>query len=156
MPIAEGTAAPEFKLFGTDGKEHQLSEFKGKYLVLYFYPKDDTPGCTREACNFRDATSEMKKLGAEVVGVSDNTLDSHNKFKSKYKLNFLLLADPERKVLDAYGVYGKKSIFGKLGFGTIRSTFIINKKGKVVKVFSPVKVDGHDDEVLEALKSFSK
>ncbi|MGI0141091.1 MAG: thioredoxin-dependent thiol peroxidase [Candidatus Micrarchaeales archaeon] len=153
MVLAEGTAAPDFKLMGTDNKAHSLGEFRGKKVVLYFYPKDDTPGCTKEACAFRDAMSEIKETDTEVVGVSKDNVMSHVKFTNKYNLNFMLLADMTGKVHEEYGVVGKKSMWGKFFMGTVRSTFIINREGKIVKVFSPVKVDGHKDEIVQALKN---
>ena len=141
--------APDFELDGSDGKRHKLSEFKGKNLVLYFYPKDDTPGCTREACGFRDTIGEIKKTGAEVVGISKDGLESHDKFRSKYKLNFLLLSDPRSRVIKLYDSYGDKGIFG---WGTIRKTYIIDKSGKIVKIYAKVHPEGHEAEVLEFLK----
>jgi len=153
MVLAEGAAAPDFKLMGTDNQAHSLKEFKGKKIVLYFYPKDDTPGCTKEACEFRDALDSIKDLDTEVIGVSKDNVMSHVKFTNKYNLNFLLLADMTGKVCEDYGVLGKKSMFGNSFLGIIRSTFLINKEGKIAKVFSPVKVDGHRKEVVEALKN---
>lgn len=152
MVLKEGTKAPDFKLLGNDGKEHSLSEHRGKLLVLYFYPKDETPGCIREACGFRDSAAEIRKMGAEVMGISADSADSHQRMSNHYKLNFTLLADTEMKTINDYGVYGRKNIFGKLGLGIIRSTFLIGKDGVIKKVFSPVRVDGHDAEVVEALK----
>lgn len=148
--IAVNEKAPNFELEGSDGKKHTLGEFKGKYLVLYFYPTDDTPGCTTEACGFRDVNSEIRKLGAEVVGISKDSIESHNKFTNKHKLNFLLLSDPEYKTMKAYDAYGDKGIFG---MGTIRKTYIIDKDGKIAKIFPKVKPEGHNKEVLEFLKN---
>lgn len=147
--ITENSKAPDFNLEGSDGKTHKLSEFAGKYLVLYFYPKDDTPGCTTEACGFRDAVGEIRKAGAEIVGISKDDLKSHGKFKDKYKLNFLLLSDPESKVIKAYDAYGDRGVFG---IGTLRKTYIIDGQGKIVKVYPKVKPDGHSNEVLAFLK----
>ena len=152
MVLAEGSSAPDFKLMGTDNKPHSLADYRGKKVVLYFYPKDDTPGCTKEACAFRDSLSQIKKADTEVLGVSRDSVDSHEKFTSKYNLNFMLLADTDEKVCKAYGVIGKKNLYGVISIGLIRSTFIIDKKGKIAKVFSPVRVDGHKDRVLEALE----
>ncbi|MDE1846082.1 MAG: thioredoxin-dependent thiol peroxidase [Candidatus Micrarchaeota archaeon] len=152
MVLSEGTLAPDFKLAGTDNRPHSLKEYRGKKVVLYFYPKDDTPGCTKEACAFRDSLSQIKKTDTEVLGVSRDGVESHEKFASKYNLNFMLLADTEEKVCKAYGVIGKKNLYGVISIGLIRSTFIIDKKGKIAKVFSPVRVDGHKDKVLEALE----
>jgi peroxiredoxin Q/BCP len=148
--LAEKDTAPEFELDGSDGKKHSLSEFRGSYLVLYFYPKDDTPGCTTEACGFRDVIEEIRKAGAEVVGISKDGLDSHGKFRDKYKLNFLLLSDPESRVIRAYDSYGDRGIFG---MGTLRKTFIIDKKGRIVKIYDKVKPQGHNQEVLSFLRS---
>lgn len=148
--IALNKKAPDFELEGSDGKKHTLDEFRGKYLVLYFYPTDDTPGCTTEACGFRDMTGEMRKLGAEVVGISKDSLESHDKFKNKYKLNFLLLSDPKYKTIKEYEAYGDKGIFG---MGTIRKTYIIDKAGKIVKIYPKVKPDGHSKEVVEFLQN---
>ncbi|HVA82596.1 MAG TPA: thioredoxin-dependent thiol peroxidase [Candidatus Aquilonibacter sp.] len=152
MILAEGSSAPDFKLMGTDNKAHSLADFRGKKVVLYFYPKDDTPGCTKEACAFRDSLSQIKKTDTEVLGVSKDSVDSHEKFTSKYSLNFMLLADTDGKVCKEYGVIGKKNLYGVISIGLIRSTFIIDKKGKIAKVFSPVRVEGHKDKVLEALE----
>jgi len=148
--LAEKDTAPEFELDGSDGKKHSLSEFRGRYLVLYFYPKDDTPGCTAEACGFRDVIDEIRKAGAEVVGISKDGLDSHGKFRDKYKLSFLLLSDPESRVIKAYDSYGERGIFG---MGTLRKTFIIDKKGRIVKIYDKVKPQGHNQEVLSFLRS---
>lgn len=153
MVLEQGIKAPDFKLMGTDNQAHSLSEYKGKRVVLYFYPKDDTPGCTAEACDFRDAMSEIRESGTEVLGVSKDNVMSHVKFTNKYNLNFMLLADMTGKVCEEYGVIGKKNIFGNLSIGIIRSTFLIDKEGKIAKVFSPVKVTGHRQEVIEALKA---
>ncbi|MDE1804688.1 MAG: thioredoxin-dependent thiol peroxidase [Candidatus Micrarchaeota archaeon] len=153
MVLAEGTSAPDFKLMGTDNGAHSLSDYRGKKVVLYFYPKDDTPGCTKEACSFRDSMESIKSDDTVVLGVSKDTVMSHIKFTNKYNLNFMLLADMTGKVHEEYGVVGKKSMWGKSFLGTVRSTFIIDRKGKIVKVFSPVNVDGHSDEVIEALRN---
>lgn len=148
--IAINSKAPDFELEGSDGKAHRLGEFKGKYLVLYFYPKDDTPGCTVEACGFRDSNAEIKKLGAEVVGISKDGLQSHDKFRGKHSLNFLLLSDPESKVIKAYDAYGDRGVFGQ---GTLRKTYIIDKKGNVVMAYPKVHPEGHNKEVIEFLKN---
>lgn len=139
-----GERAPDFKLMGSDGKEHTLGEFKGKYLVLYFYPKDDTPGCTVEAKEFNGAIKEFEKKGATIVGISKDGIESHEKFRKKYSLNFLLLSDPESKTIKEYGSYGDRGIFG---MGTLRNTFLIGKDGKIVKVFEKVSPKGHGAEV---------
>lgn len=148
--VAEREKAPDFNLEGSDGKKHSLKEFRGRYLVLYFYPRDDTPGCTTEACSFRDSISMIRKKGAEVVGISKDSLDSHAKFRGKYKLNFLLLSDPESKAIKAYGAYGSRGIFG---VGTLRKTFVIDAKGNIAKVYDRVSPKGHGDEVLEFIGS---
>ena len=151
--IKEGVRAPEFELKGDDGKAHTLKEFKGKTLVLYFYPKDDTPGCTIEARDFTALLPKIKRLGAEVVGISRDDYDSHCDFRDKYALKVLLLSDPSNKTIKAYGAYGDKGVFGK---GTIRKTFIINGSGKVIKDYGKVSALGHAKAVLEFLKENNK
>ncbi len=148
--VAEGDAAPAFDLEGSDGKRHSLPEFKGKYLVLYFYPRDDTPGCTTEACGFRDSIDEIKKRGAEVVGVSKDSFDSHARFRGKYKLNFLLLSDPDSNVIKAYGAYGSRGIFG---MGTLRKTFVIDGRGNLAKIYDKVSPKEHPGEIIKFLDS---
>ncbi|MEM0201129.1 MAG: peroxiredoxin [Candidatus Micrarchaeaceae archaeon] len=148
--LSENMNAPDFELEGSDGKKHNLKEFKGKTLVLYFYPKDNTPGCTVEAKNFNKSLDEIRALKAEVVGVSKDDLKSHEKFCGKYSLNFLFLSDPESKMIKSYDAYGDRGIFG---MGTLRKTLIIDKNGKVVKIFEKVKPDKHDKEVLDVLKT---
>jgi len=140
--------APDFELDGV-----KLSDFKGKWVVLYFYPKDDTPGCTAEACGFRDARDELTELGAEVIGVSADDVASHEKFKEKYNLNFHLLSDPDRKVIEAYGAWGSK-MFGREGI--LRKTFLIDTEGMVQKVYGRVTPMGHGDQVVEELRSLSR
>jgi thioredoxin-dependent peroxiredoxin len=149
--IAEGRKAPAFKLASSEGGEVSLAELKGKTVVLYFYPKDDTPGCTREACSFRDSQAALRKKGVVVLGVSADSLDSHGKFKRKYKLNFPLLSDPDKSVAKAYGAWGEKTLYGRTFMGMIRSTFVIDGAGVVRKVFPKVKVDGHVEKVLAAV-----
>jgi thioredoxin-dependent peroxiredoxin len=149
--IAEGKKAPEFALESSEGGEVKLKDLRGKTVVLYFYPKDDTPGCTREACAFRDSQAALRKKGVVVLGVSGDSLASHEKFKSKYKLNFPLLSDPDKAVAKKYGAWGEKVLYGKKSIGMIRSTFVIDGEGVVRKVFPRVKVDGHADQVLEAV-----
>ncbi|MEK6838600.1 MAG: peroxiredoxin, partial [Candidatus Thermoplasmatota archaeon] len=130
---------------------YSLKDFRGKKVVLYFYPKDDTPGCTREACSFRDSLARVTSKGAVVLGVSKDDLDSHTRFRKKYELTFPLLSDTDGMALNAYGVWKEKSAYGKTFMGVERTTFIIDEKGRIAKVFLRVKVDGHVDEVLEAL-----
>jgi thioredoxin-dependent peroxiredoxin len=151
--IEEGTKAPQFKLASSEGGEVSLKDLRGKTVVLYFYPKDDTPGCTREACAFRDSQATLKKKGVVVLGVSGDSLASHEKFKSKYKLNFPLLSDPDKAVAQKYGAWGEKVLYGKKSVGMIRSTFVIDADGVVRKVFPRVKVDGHAEKVLEAVSN---
>lgn len=146
-----GDKAPDFSLMGDDGKEHSIKDFKGKKIVLFFYPKDDTSGCTKEACSFRDNTPLIKKRGAVVLGVSGDSVESHKKFVSKYDLNFVLLSNEDRSVLDAYGVWKEKSMYGRTFLGIERTTFIIDEHGKISYIFPKVKVDGHTEEVLNAL-----
>ena len=151
--VKEGQKAPDFELPSSEGGELRLADLRGKTVVLYFYPKDDTPGCTREACAFRDTQAQIKKTGAVVLGVSPDSLASHGKFKAKYKLNFPLLADADKKVAKKYGAFGEKVMYGKKVTGMIRSTFVIDAEGVVRKVFPRVRVDGHAEKVLDALKA---
>ena len=147
-----GSKAPAFKVKDQDGKTVSLADFRGKKLVLYFYPKDDTPGCTKEACAFRDAGAQLRKLGAEVAGVSFDSPASHAKFRAKYKLPFALLADEQKKVAEAYGVYVEKIMYGKKRMGIRRSTFVIGPDGRIAAIFPKVKPEEHVAEVIEALK----
>jgi peroxiredoxin Q/BCP len=149
--VEEGKKAPAFTLESDDGTKIKLADLRGTPIVLYFYPKDDTPGCTREACAFRDRAKELAKLGAKVFGVSPDSVASHAKFRAKYKLNFPLLADPEHVVAEKYGAWREKNMYGKKMMGIQRSTFLIAADGKVARVWKKVSVDGHDEEVLEAL-----
>jgi len=150
----EGKKAPVFSLEGNDGKAHALEDYKDKTVVLYFYPKDDTPGCTKEACGFRDLNANIKKTGAVVLGVSKDGAESHKKFTAKYKLPFVLLSDPKLEVMKKYGAFGKKMMYGKEVQGTIRSTVVIGPKGDVVKHWPTVrKAEAHPEEVLAFLKS---
>lgn len=146
-----GQKAPDFTLSSTEGKSVSLKDFRGKKIVLYFYPKDMTPGCTAEACSFRDNFSVLRRKEAEVIGVSADDVDSHRKFTGKYELPFLLLSDVKKEVVKAYGVWKQKSLYGRKFMGIERTTFIIDEKGKIVRIFSRVKVDGHTEEVLKAL-----
>lgn len=151
--IEEGQKAPDFTLPTDDGGKVKLSSLKGSPVVLYFYPKDDTPGCTKQACAFRDQQKALAKLGAKVLGVSADDVASHVKFRDKFKLNFPLLADVDHKVAEKYGAWREKNMYGKKSMGIQRSTFLIDADGKVAKVWKRVQVDGHDDQVLESLKA---
>lgn len=151
MELNENNKAPDFSLVDQKGKLHQLSDYQGKDIVLYFYPKDDTSGCTTEACAFRDDYDEYKKAGVEIIGVSPDPQKSHEKFATKYDLPFTLLADTDHAVCEAYGVWGKKQMYGKEYFGVLRTTFLINKEGKILKIFKNVKPNGHSAQVLAAL-----
>lgn len=150
--VEEGKKAPAFTLTADNGKKVKLSDLKGHPVVLFFYPKDDTPGCTKEACAFRDRTAEFEKLGAKVLGVSPDDVASHVKFRDKFSLNFPLLADSDHAVAEKYGAWREKNMYGKVSMGIQRSTFLIDADGKVAKVWKKVNVDGHDDQVLTALK----
>ncbi len=147
-----GKKAPSFTMESSDGGKVKLSELAGKVVVLYFYPRDNTPGCTVEAENFRDAVPALKKLGAVVLGVSKDSIASHCKFRDKFELNFPLLSDPEGKVLEAYGAWGDKVLYGKKSKGIIRSTVLIGKDGKVKQHWAKVTVKGHVDAVVAAVK----
>jgi len=148
--LKEGDKAPDFTSKDQDGKTVKLADFKGKRVVLYFYPKDDTPGCTKEACSFRDADDVYQKKGIKVFGVSTDDEKSHQKFISKFQLPFDLLADTDKDIVEKYGVWGEKSMYGKKYMGTIRKTFLIDEKGNIAKIFDKVNVAEHADEVLEA------
>jgi len=148
--LKEGDKAPDFSSTDQNGKNVSLSDFSGKRVVLYFYPKDDTPGCTKEACSFRDADDVYRSKGISVLGVSTDNEKSHQKFISKYQLPFDLLADTEKKIVEDYGVWGEKSMYGKKYMGTFRKTFLIDGEGKIVKIFEKVDVAKHADEVLAA------
>ncbi len=147
--LQEGDAAPDFVTTDQNGNTVKLSDHSGKRIVLYFYPKDDTPGCTKEACSFRDADDVFKAKGIKVFGVSTDSEKSHQKFISKYQLPFDLLADTEKAIVEAYGVWAEKSMYGKKYMGTLRKTFLIDD-GKIVKIFDKVNVSEHADEVLAA------
>jgi len=146
----EGDNAPDFSTTDADGNPVKLSDFRGQKVVLYFYPKDNTPGCTKEACSFRDSFSEFKKRGIKVLGVSLDSESAHKKFIAKYDLPFTLLADTDRSVSEAFGVYGQKQFMGRKFMGINRTTFLIDEDGKIKKIFAKVKVDEHADEVLNA------
>jgi len=151
--LQPGDRAPAFNLTADDGRKVKLSDFKNKPVVLYFYPKDDTPGCTREACAFRDRRAELEKAGAVVIGVSPDTPESHVKFRDKFSLNFPLLADTDHEVAEKYGAWREKNNYGKTTMGIQRSTYLIGPDGKIARVWPRVNVDGHDAEVLEALEA---
>lgn len=155
MPITANQPAPEFQLSDENGNMRSLSEFRGKPVVLYFYPKDDTPGCTVEACNFRDDYTAYQENGVVILGISPDNAKSHTKFKKKFDLPFTLLADPEHKIADAYGVWGPKKFMGKAYDGIYRTTFLIGPDGNIAKVFENVKPDGHSNQVLDALKALA-
>jgi thioredoxin-dependent peroxiredoxin len=149
--LSVGDTAPDFTLPSTEGKEISLKDFIGKKVVLYFYPKDMTPGCTTEACSFRDNYVYIKKQKTEIIGISADSVASHQKFVGKYNLPFMLLSDPDKKISELYGVWKKKSLYGKLFFGIERSTFIIDEHGKIKAIFRKVKVKQHTEEVLNNL-----
>lgn len=151
MPISAGVEAPDFTLPDETGTLRTLSEYRGRPVVLYFYPKDDTPGCTTEACNFRDDYSQYEKAGVVILGVSPDSPKKHASFKKKYHLPFTLLADEEHKICELYGVWGPKKFMGKAYDGVYRTTFLIDAAGKIVKVFEAVKPAEHSSEVLAAL-----
>ena len=157
MAIQPGKAAPDFALTDADGKRFSLKDFAGRHLILYFYPKDDTPGCTKEACGFRDHGKALAKLRAVVLGVSADGAESHKKFAAKHKLPFTLLSDPDRKVMTAYGAFGEKMMYGKKTKGVIRSTVWIGPDGKVQKHWARVaRAEKHPDDVLAALQAGAK
>lgn len=151
--LKEGNKAPDFKLPGDDGKTHSLKDYKGKKVVLYFYPKDDTPGCTTEACNFRDEREAIAEFGnCNVIGISKDSVKSHKKFADKYNLNFTLLSDPDHKVIDAYGAWQEKSMFGKKYMGIQRMTIIIDPVGNIVKEYPKVNARKHVAEIIADLR----
>ena len=148
--LKEGSTAPAFKTKDANGQTVSLKDLRGQRVVLYFYPKDDTPGCTKEACSFRDAFSQYKKKGIAVLGVSPDSEAKHQKFVTKYKLPFTLLADTDKSIAEAYGVWGEKKFMGRTYMGVHRTTFLIDEKGKIKKIFEKVKPEDHASEVLEA------
>ncbi|GIU81071.1 MAG: peroxiredoxin [Pyrinomonadaceae bacterium] len=150
--LREGDFAPDFTAKNQDGKEIKLSDFRGRKVVLYFYPKDDTPGCTKEACSFRDAFEVYAEKGIVILGVSTDDERSHKKFRTKYNLPFDLIADTDKSIVTAYGVYVEKSLYGKKYMGVERTTFLINEEGKIEKIFKKVKPEGHAEEVLREFK----
>lgn len=152
MTSLEATTAPRFSLRDQDGNTVSPAQWKGAPVVLYFYPQDDTPTCTKQACTFRDTFEQYQTLGARVVGVSTDTSDSHRKFAAKYGLPFTLLADPEHKACEAYGVWREKTMFGRKYMGIVRTTFVIDAGGKIRKVFPNVRVKGHSEAVLSTVR----
>jgi len=146
-----GDNAPDFTALTDSGEKIRLKDLRGKKVILYFYPKDDTPGCTREACDLRDSSAKLAKQDAVVLGVSVDGVDSHARFKSKYNLPFPLISDEDHKIVEAYGVWKEKSMYGKKYMGTERTTFLIDEKGKITQIYEKVKVDGHAEALLEAV-----
>jgi thioredoxin-dependent peroxiredoxin len=151
LKLKEGDKAPEFTVSTSGGGRISLADYKGKNVILYFYPKDDTPGCTKEACAFRDYFADFKKKGAVVFGVSTDPVKSHDKLVEKFKLPFTLLADEDKKIVDSYGVWGEKSFMGRKYLGTHRVTFLVGPDGKIKKIWPKVKPEEHAEEVLAAL-----
>jgi peroxiredoxin Q/BCP len=151
--LEAGDKAPAFTLADQDGNKVALSSFKGQTVIVYFYPADDTPGCTKEACQFNDNLRAFSKADVTVLGISPDGAEKHTKFRTKYGLKFPLLSDPERKVMEAYGAYGEKTMYGKKVVGVIRSTFVIGPNQKVVRAWYSVKADGHAAKVLESLSA---
>lgn len=156
MTVTVQQPAPSFTALDQNGKSHSLSDYKGKWVLLYFYPKDDTTGCTKEACALRDNFPSFNKLDAIVLGVSPDSVKSHTKFADKYELPFTLLADEDKQVINAYGVWGPKTFLGKTHEGVLRTSFLIDPQGKIAKVYEKVKPDKHAEEVLEDLKQLRK
>jgi thioredoxin-dependent peroxiredoxin len=148
MSLSVGSVAPDFSLLDQFGQVHTLSQYKGKWIVLYFYPKDDTTGCTKEACSFRDSFEEYTKKGLVILGISADTVRKHKKFVEKYELPFALLADTEKEVVNTYGVWGKKKFMGREYMGIIRKTFLINPEGEIVEIFDNIDVSRHAQDVL--------
>ena len=156
MKLRVDDKAPDFKLPDQKGNDHSLKDYRGKRVVVYFYPKDDTPGCTKEACAVRDNLPAFKKLKVAVLGVSIDSVRSHAKFAEKYGLNFTILADESKKVVNRYGVWAKKNFMGRKYMGTLRTSFLINPSGKIVKIYENVKPEVHAEELLEDLKENEK
>ena len=154
--VGPGDKAAPFTLLADSGQKVKLSQWKGQPVILYFYPKDDTPGCTKEACAFRDAKSKLTRMGAVILGISPDSVESHGKFRDKFQLNFPLLSDPDHAVAESYGAWREKNLYGKKSMGIQRSTFLIDTHGKIAKVWKKVNVEGHDASVLEALESLLK
>lgn len=155
MELKVNQKAPDFSLPDQDGNKHKLSDYKGQWVLLYFYPKDDTPGCTKEACSVRDNLPKFNKSKAKVFGISVDSVASHKKFADKHKLNFTLLADEDKTVVEKYGVWQEKSMYGRKYMGTVRDSFLINPNGKVAKIYRKVKPELHAAEVLADIKELS-
>ena len=149
--LTQGTKAPDFNLMDKDGVTHKLSDYLGKKVVLYFYPKDNTPGCTRQACAFAASYDEFKRRGVEVIGISRDSVASHVKFAEKHSLPFVLLSDPERSAIEAYGVWQEKKMCGKVGMGVVRTTFIIDEQGNIERIMEKVKPDTNAEEILATI-----
>ncbi len=156
MKLQPGNRAPQFELPSTDGSVVRLADFKGRKVILYFYPKDDTPGCTKEACSFQEGLAKFRKKDAVILGVSADSVDSHRIFAAKYGLAFPLLSDETKQVCRMYGVWQQKSLYGRKFMGIVRTTFVIDEQGIVRHVFPKVKVEGHSDAVLKALQSLGQ
>lgn len=151
-----GTIAPDFKLPDQDGKERSLSEFRGKKVILYFYPKDMTPGCTAQACGFASLYPQFEEKGAVVIGISRDSIASHKKFAETYHLPFILLSDPDKKVIEAYGIWQEKNMYGKISMGIVRSTYLIDEDGKIAKVMKRVRAKENPEKTLSALDAEDK
>ena len=156
MKLKQGTKAPDFILPDQNGKTHTLSDYKGKMVLIYFYPKDDTPGCTKEACGIRKTFPDFKKLHTVVFGISGDSIAKHKKFAEKYSLPFVLLSDTEKKAIILYGVWGKKKFMGREYMGILRTSFLIDSNGVILKIYEKVRPDIHAEEVLNDLKTFQK
>ena len=152
MKLKAGDTAPDFTLQDQDGKKRSLSDYRGKWVLIYFYPKDNTPGCTVEACTLRDSIEDIRGAGAEILGISVDSVKSHSGFAGKYKLPFPILSDEKKEVVNSYGVWGRKKFMGREYLGTNRSSFLVDKKGKIAKVYEKVKPLGHAQEVLMDLE----
>lgn len=152
MKLEDGDSAPDFEADASSGERISLSSLAGRWVILYFYPKDDTPGCTKEACSFRDFHGKLESLDAVVIGCSPDSLKSHDKFISKYDLPFILISDPDHKVAEQYGVWKEKNMYGRKIMGIERSTFLISPDGKIARAWHRVKVDQHVDEIIDELK----
>jgi thioredoxin-dependent peroxiredoxin len=153
MVLSAGEQAPSFELLDYEGNLHKLSDYQGQTIVIYFYPRDDTPGCTKEACSFRDSYADFREAGVEVIGISPDNEGSHSKFIAKYQLPFVLLSDPDHKVCEAFGAWGLKKMYGREYEGVFRTTFVIDPDGVIKRVFENVKPADHSQEVLEVVKA---